>query len=303
LSIITKIFVVLVTFLSVLLVAIIVPFVARVEDYREVARQEQDRRLLAEKTARLRQAEISVLQDRESERVKDLRSQITTLTSQIASLTEELASTRANLQEAKGENAKREADRSSLIAANRQFAATVESLHEELKQRREQNVDQTTKMIQLADRNNELESQLDSLTRQVRRLKEQLTAVQSRSEELQTAFERLDPAIRRDIMGGGQEATAAATTPFESAVPITGRVTNVQKIADETFVEINIGRNDGVAENMKFLVHRGGQYLGTMVIDKVDTSASAGHMRLIKEGQQITGGDAVMSGTGVAGGT
>jgi len=296
LSILTKIFVILVAVLSILLVGLIVPFVAKVEDFRGQLQQEQERRLTAERTVRLRQAEITALQDRESERIKELRGEIATLTSQGASLTEELAGNRSQLQEAKSMTAKREADISSLTAANNQFASTLGSLQAELRQRREQSVEQATRMIQLADRNNELESQLDSLTRQVRRLREQMTAMQGRNEELEVAFERLDPAIRREIFGQAPQTSEASRT-FTPTVRISGTVTEVQKLDDEMFIEVNIGRNDGVLPDMQFWVHRGGEYVGTLVITKVDATAAAGRMRLVE--REVVRGDAVLTGSGL----
>jgi hypothetical protein len=70
----------------------------------------------------------------------------------------------------------------------------------------------------------------------------------------------------------------------------------VQKVEDTTFVQINVGSADGVAKNMKFLVHRGNQLLGTLVITNVDTKASAGKLQVVGPGMLVAQGDAVLTG-------
>ena len=48
---------------------------------------------------------------------------------------------------------------------------------------------------------------------------------------------------------------------------------------------------------MKFWVHRGGQFVGTVVIMKADANASAGRLRITAEGVgDIVKGDTVLTG-------
>ncbi len=291
-SILTKIFVVLVTVLSIALVALIVPFVAKVEDYKSQVGRADQARASAEATARLRQAEIGALKDKESERFIALSAENTALTSQIASLTEELATSRAQYQAAQADKAKNDATIAGLTSANEQFAAITAGLQGELDQRRKQSVELATQSVQLKDRNFELQGQLDTLTREVRKLRENMTQIAERNSDLEGMFERLDPSIRQQVLGKDSEVTSAQ--PFMPQTSIGGAVTAVEALDGETFVQVNIGKNDGVEANMKFWVHRGGQYLGTLVITRVDANASAGRM-LFKE-QEIAKGDAVLTG-------
>ncbi|HEX7010561.1 MAG TPA: hypothetical protein VF184_11295, partial [Phycisphaeraceae bacterium] len=62
-----------------------------------------------------------------------------------------------------------------------------------------------------------------------------------------------------------------------------------------TLVQVNVGRSDGVQENMKFMVHRGDQFVGNLVIEAVDADASAGRIVLAKD--QIQPGDAILAGS------
>jgi len=293
LSILTKIFVVLVTLLSVVLVALIVPFVAKVEDYRSQLQQAEQVRTNALATARLRQAEISALKDKENERFTALTAEIAKLTGDLAKVEEDLAIAKANYQSAQAGKAKDDANIARLTAAHEQFAAITAGLQDELTQRREQAVKLETASLQLKDRNFALESQLDALTREVRKLRENMTQLAERNTELETIFERLDPTVKQDLLNRDQDATASRPV-FMPQTKIAGKITEVEQIDDETFVEVNVGSNDGVEANMKFWVHRAGQYLGTLVITRVDANAAAGRMMFTE--QDISGGDEVLTG-------
>ncbi|HEX7008378.1 MAG TPA: hypothetical protein VF184_00255, partial [Phycisphaeraceae bacterium] len=71
-STLTKAFVVLVTVLSILLVAVVVPFVARTQDLQSQLQATNSALNAAEQKARQYQAEITAAQDRVSEQVAGL---------------------------------------------------------------------------------------------------------------------------------------------------------------------------------------------------------------------------------------
>lgn len=288
-GVLLKVFVVLVTLLSVLLVALIVPFVANTENYKQQLDDAMIAVATAEKTAKQRQAELGRAQDNESELVTRLHNTINNLTTQISQLTQKLADSEAQTQSESAKLAKFEADWSRLTATNEQYAQITKELQGELKQRREQLVNQQTRNIQLADRNNELESQLGALTRQMRRVHENLTHLQEQNADLERKLAQLPPQWQARILS---QETAAA--PFVPETPIRGRITRVQPLDDETFVEVNVGQNDGVAQNMKFLVHRGSQFLGSLIITQVDAQSSAGRLQLLQG--KVVVGDLILTG-------
>jgi len=51
---------------------------------------------------------------------------------------------------------------------------------------------------------------------------------------------------------------------------------------------------DGVVERMRFVVQRGDQFVGTLVITAVEQRNSAGQMKLVD--QEVTEGDIVSAG-------
>ena len=284
-GVLLKVFVVLVTMLSVMLVAMIVPFVANSENYKQRLDDTLVAKAAAEEMARLRQSELNATQNRQSEQIAMLNASRNNLTTQINLLTGKLAESEAQTQSEKTKLSKFDADWSRLTAANQQYAQITKELQTELKQRREQLVDQQTRGIQLADRNNDLESQLEALTRQVRRVQENLTHLQEQNADLERKLAQVPPQWQPE------ETTVA---PFVPDTPIRGQITRVEPLEDETFVEVNVGKNDGVAPNMKFLVHRGSQFLGSLIITNVDMQNAAGRMQLVQG--QVAVGDLVLTG-------
>ena len=294
-SVLTRLFVIAVTVLSVALVAVIVPFVAQTENYRSQVQAADTARVRAEVTTRLRDAEMTRLQERESERILKLNSQNQGLTTEVARLSQELNTSRALLQTSKAENANNGANLAHLSASHEQFALIVESMRKELNERRGQALNQQKKIIELADESDRLKAELDSLTRQVRQYQETTVALEDRNAGLEKMLGRLDPAIRQQIEG--QDATGTASIrPFMPDYLINGQITNISRLDDDTFVELNIGSNDGVEKNMKFRIHRQGDFIANLVVTVVDIDACSGRVTLMDDGQQVTVGDSVQTG-------
>lgn len=285
-SILTKVFVVLVSVLSVVLVTLIVPFVANTEHYKGQVETARAAAEAARSTAQARQSEIQKLTEKAMAGIQDLKATITEHQAKIGDLTTRLATAQAETAAERTAKIQADANVSRLSAAQEQQAQIVIAMETELKARRPEMVKQQTQIIQLMDRNNEITSQLESLNRQVRRYSEDISQLSARNAQLEEQLARLGPAVT--------EQAAEASVPFYSDVVIPGKVTDIQTSEETTFAQINVGKNDGVQENMKFLVHRGGQYIGTLVVMKVDAKASAGRLTLAQGTLAV--GDEVISG-------
>ena len=284
-SVLSKVFVVLVCILSVLLVALVVPFVANTENFRRKWEEEQRKRQAAETTARVQQGELNAVLEGENQRAAELRATVGQLTSQVSLLSEKLASTEAELAKERARIQKFEADVGRLAAAEEAHAAILKVQEEELKGRRDSDVAQKTRLIEQADRINELTSQVESMERAVRRVREEKTDM---LQEL-TALRQRGPATG---------PARSDQRPLEAALPahtIFGEITRVQRTSGgQTFVEVNVGSNAGVTERMRFLVHRGDKYLGDLVITLVDEQEAAGVLE--RPQGQIEVGDRVQAG-------
>ena len=295
LSVLTRLFVIAVTVLSVALVAVVVPFVAKTQDYRSQVQAAQNDRVTAEITAQLRDAELARMQDRESSRNVKLNSEIQSLTTEVARLSEELNTSRALLASAKAENANNGANLAHLSASHEQFSLIVESMRKELNERRGQALSQQKKIIELADESDRLKAELDSLTRQVRQYQETTVALEDRNADMEKMLGRLDPAIRQQVQGKDSYGLMASQS-FMPDYLIDGKITNIARLDDETFVELNVGSNDGVERNMKFRIHREGDFIANLVVTVVDIDACSGRVTLVDDGQQVGIGDSVQTG-------
>lgn len=287
----TKVFVVLVTVLSVVLVALVVPFVANTENYKaKLAVAQSDRDAAAARAKGLETA-AGIAAERDAERVANLVNENRLLTTQRNEYANKLGDISSSLSSERASKGKADADVSRLSASNAQLTSITAALQTELSLRRKENEEKQATAIAQADQIRDLEGAKETLSRQVRSLQQQVVAVQDRSKTLEDAMARLDPSTRAQIMGGEQ----TGGPEFEASTPILGKITAVQRVAEDTFVQINVGKNDGVQANMKFLVHRGNQFLGTLVITTVDGRAAAGRLRLSQG--DIVAGDAVLSGS------
>ena len=289
-SFLTKSFVVIVAVLAVLVVALIVPFVANTEDYKTKWTQEQQARLTAEQAANSRTAEQAAVQSKNSERIADLSAQIGGLNTAIMEREEKLASANGQIVAKDAAIADLEANIARLTSTSSQSVTLLEAFTKELNDSRAKLVDQQTKLVQSFDRINELQSQLGSLTRQVRRFKESTQVMAQRTRFLEGVLAKLSDVERARIIGSEQQ-DAAAVVPL---VPITGEITEVVQTGGITIVQVNVGQGDGVEQNMKFLVHRDETFIGTLLIETVDTGDAAGHMDMIA--QDVQAGDLVYAG-------
>ena len=287
-SVLTKLFVVLVTVLSVLLVALVVPFVANTENYKEQLTKEKERRVAVDQIAAIRQSDVSVVVDGIDDQIRSLKSENKDLIRQMNLLWSKLADAEARELAERARNDQIHADVSRMIAANEQHAEMNMALSSELTQRRNAMINLQTKMIELTDRGTELEGQLATADRQVRSFQEQMIEREEELQDLNDRVAKLPPDVRSQIYSG------EVSEEFEPQPKLVGRIVNLNAIGDQTFAEIDIGQNDMVKENMKFLVHRENQFLANLVITELDAQYSAGRLTLVEGPVQV--GDMVLTG-------
>jgi len=294
----TKAFVVLVTILSVVLVALIVPFVANTENHRQKVAEIETRLALANQKASLKQNEIEAVASQAAEEISKLKAEVTLLTSRITSLTSDLARAENEALTQRTRNAQTTSQLNVLTAASKQYADITAALQKELNERRSETVELQTRLIELSRRNNDLEEQGNTLNRTVRHAQEQMTTLEEEVRKYNEMIQRLPADVRRQLAAGTQEQTASGNQPFVPSMSIRGTVTAVEKRLDDTFVQVNVGSRDGVEANMKFWVHRGEQFIGTLVITRVDAGVAAGRMQLL-QGQVAQGDQILTGGTGL----
>jgi predicted nucleic acid-binding Zn-ribbon protein len=290
LSVLTKVLVVLVAIFSIVLVALVVPFVANQQNYQQQLEGEQSARQAAEAAARVAHSEVQAAQEKRDELVVQLQAQMQAGAAQINTLQRELAQAQSQVHGGSNELERLRADQSRLAAANQQLSAMLDSVRAELTDRRTRTVEMERRLIEATNQIHELNSQLETANVAVRRLREDVAGREQTLQDLQDRIAKLPPETR-SLFAAAADVAAA---PFVPENAIQGQVQRVEDMAGQAFVQLNIGRRDNVAENMKFIVYRDQQFLGTAVITLVDEGSSVA--RVLLQQNPIRQGDLVRTG-------
>lgn len=162
-------------------------------------------------------------------------------------------------------------------------AAVIDSMRQDNSKLRESELRLRTRSLELEDRLNDVASQNDVYQATVRALREQLAAAQR------------DAALAMS----GASGSMGSDKPYEAAGPvIRGRVSRVSNdtASGEQLIEVDIGSNDRVAENMKLHVGRGtSQFVATLVVVRTDLQSSVARVALTNDGATVREGDLVVS--------
>jgi len=289
LSPLTKAFVVLVTILSLLLVALVVPFVANTRDLGSQVSELQSELQTARATAGNAQQQVEALRAQKDQVITELRSENKNLSNEVNQFQAQLSNLESDLASAQARNDRLAASYDAIAATSDQNAKLLDRLTQDLQQSQNKLVSQSRKIIQLSNQNTELQSSMEGLTQQVRHFKEQVQQYQDRIAQVESRWQKVPQQVRNQI--GTGESGLAATPPQ----PISGQVTAVNRPSgNATLVQINVGSRDQVAENMEFVISRNNNFLGTMVVEQVNANEAVGRVQL-KNGQ-IQTGDSVYAG-------
>ena len=288
----TKAFVVVVTILSVVLVALVIPFAARVPDYAqqyEEMRQDRDAQLArAEETAADVRAKIA-------EAGTDLdaaRASIAELTSELGQATNANKVLQTQLEQARLTVSQASAGLEIAARDNEQKSQQITKQADLIQQ-------QLGQIADLSSQRGDLSQSLIEARAQIRRLSDNYMRIQEENKSLnQQLLERTAELKKvKDQLAGYvddvEEELASVVQPSPGTT-IRGSVTKIDQVTDGlTFVQVNVGKRDLVKEGMEFTVSRGDAFVGKIQIASVDTAEAVGKLTL---GGDVQEGDAVLAG-------
>lgn len=286
----TKAFVVVVTILSVVLVALVVPFAARVPDYaQQFEEMKQDR------DAQLAKATQAAAEVRNAIAAKG--SELESALESISSLTAELdrANSATKVLQTQLDQARVTASRSAAgleISArdNETKSQTIEKQSELIQQ-------QLGQIADLSSQRGDLSQSLIEARSNIRRLSDNYMRIQeqnkSLNQQLLESQAKLKTAMEQ-LAGFVEDAEATVATSVTPATTIRGSVTKIdQPVEGITFVQVNVGKRDLVEPGMEFTVYRGDEFIAKVKIATVDTAESVGQLTLgggVQEGDAVTAG-------------
>ncbi|MAE63267.1 MAG: hypothetical protein CMJ18_03260 [Phycisphaeraceae bacterium] len=286
-SVLSKIFVVLVSVLSVILVSVMVTFVANQENWKAQFDDMRSQMNVAEQSAVVASQERDAALANVAAQLAGALETENTLKDELRQKLSDIAQSQAEVSRLRLEIINLKASNAKLASSGEILARTTERQRDQLIDTR-QELDKTkTNLIATVDLAERHSTKIEILEQELRFNQERLTELIDENTEL------ID-AVQRAGLTPGKLATSA---PRPSTIPIDGSITMVEKQADgAVYVQLDVGRNDGVEQNMKFLVHQDWQFLGTMVIDLVDHNTASGRMTLTEQ-RLVAAGDRVLSGS------
>ncbi|MEM8736919.1 MAG: hypothetical protein AAGG38_00365 [Planctomycetota bacterium] len=273
----TKALVLLVTILSIVLVALVVPFVAQTDNLQAQITDLETRVQVAQAASTNKESEVAELRSQLAASDSDLRRSLVAERSKNAELAQAVAALEGQVKEANSQVAKQAATLNLTSNSQKQLTSLLETSTAALREAQATNVDVKKQNAQLAQRNNDLDAQVTGLNRTVRLLNEKVVDLQ---EQLAGA-----PAA-----GSATSATAALSPAQE----VRGAITGMERLEDITFIQLNVGANDGIANGMQFILYRDNDFVGVATVKSVDETVSVAKVETTRLAIQV--GDAAVTG-------
>ncbi len=284
-SVLTKVFVVLLTVASIALCMLVLASFAQQENwkasaegYKAAALDEQAKARTISANAQLEKTRAIAQHQNDLARMGQLEAQVEEMQLEVANTDRELADAKASFKIEQGTAAKLTEEQKLMRSAfnkEAEFGAKIAKRNSELERRN----------IDLNERVKELTVGVEMARSQIRALQQQLAT--SGNEATYASAHQIPGTVEANI-----PSVALMPAPAMASA-IRGEVTAI----DGNLASISIGSADGVAPGMKFLIYRRGgsgarpQYLGTLRVTRVQADEAGG--RLEQSTGDIRPGDAV----------
>jgi len=291
LNALTKAFVVVVTILAVILVALVIPFAARVPDY---AQQYEDLKLALN-------AQIEEVSEVKAKAAADLAAKgedFQELQEAQSDLREELASAQSQITALQAQNAEASNTMARMTAALETASRGNEAKDAQIAKQAQLINEQIATIGQQQGQVADLSQTLINVRRDNRRLSNNYLRIQEENKSLATQVEEAQAKVQKlsdQLAALDQDPDTIANKPVPTGL-IRGAVTKIDQLSEGlTFVQVNVGTRDKVQEGMEFTVYRGDSFVGKIQIASVDTAESVGRLTLTAGGG-VQEGDAVRAG-------
>lgn len=270
-SVLTKVFVVLLALFSIVLSAFVVATFAQQENWKQSASDWKAAALDAQAEARAITNNAALEQQRALARHQDDLTALNSLRAQLAASQQDVAKSARERDEALNNLTIEQGSVAGLTEHSKLLQAALDREEQFSAQLATRNSKIERVNTDLNDRVKELTANLAMAKSRVRAMKEQIAGMASAGDT--TQIPGGDNIVQAQTPSVASPAIVAAMTS-----PIRAEVTDVQGER----AEISVGSADGVAPGMKFLMYRPGadggkpQYLATLRITKVEAGRSAG---------------------------
>lgn len=272
-SMLTKIFVVLLVVFSICFTSMTISNVAQTANWRETAEKYKEHARVADTNLRHAHAAHAAL-------MANARDEIRAHLDKISGLESDLQASRNEVAEVKAQITKIESEKSGAEAINRGLLAQLQIAEagraEYKKQRNEleqRNIELERRNIDLNDRVNELTAGMTVLVEQKRQYEQQINILRTENEKLAHQARTLSTGRSLERPEGVALEGVKPLTPVPASA-IRGKVLEVSG----DLVTISVGSADGVKKGMIFVIHRDDEYIGDLEINLVDPNQAAGRI-------------------------
>lgn len=280
--ILTKVFVVLAAVMSLMLSAATMFYAYNAESIRTQFENADLARILAEQS-------FTTQSSAHASEVATLLADIDAGKREIAGVQSDLDALKIEAERLRREKLTAEAEADRIRGQITQFgvaaetqATLIENYKDEVSELRDDELRFREQRLELEDAIADQDSQIQVLQQENRALQEQLAAATADLEAAKTG-------VARDSAGdaGGPVTLAGA--------PVFGEVNAVETETEtgKTMVQVDVGANDRMRENVKLLVFRGSTFVANIVLRDVDLQDSLGEVVLTAPNQAVRPGDRV----------
>lgn len=283
-STLTKIFVVLLVVFCIAFTMSTVAFVARTNEWRELAEAYQIRAQTADTHLHNVLASSAAQKALDRDAINAHIGQINDLARQNESAQRTAADLRAELAQARAEASSQQAMARLLGGELQVGQAGWTEQRNQREKLQHRNIDLEKRNLDLNERVNEQTAQLTVLQQELRRREQQIQLLREQATRVARGGGPGDADFEEYLVAG--QKTVAAVTPATRS-PIRGEVTAVSG----SLATISVGSADGVAEGMVFVIYRGTDYIGDLLISKVDPNLAAG--KIVRSSGTVAVGDSV----------
>ena len=276
--VLTKVFIVLVSLLSVLLVPLVVVYSHNEDSFK--AKYEQ-----ADIQAKAANSALQTAQALNGAEVEQLNAKISGLDRDKAELERDLTDAQVQVRELEAKLVAAESLKTEINARLATLASSTKAAQDITSSLLNETRDLRGDGVRLREQNTDLEQALNEVTSQ---LEVATAARRALKEELERLKEEHGQAIAKiadyvAMYGDIQAVAASSMGGIAPDINLTAPILAVRRTAQGTYAEIDAGSTDGVKEGWIMTIAHGGRFIGNLRIEKVDLNKSTGIVMLEDE--------------------
>lgn len=286
---VTRIFVVLQLVLALALSVLVVVFVSKQTNYRDLVVSTQRAAIAA--SAGLAKAKLmsSNLSNELASAQESASSAQRHMNSEVVSLQGRLADAQTQIAELQASNSAKSTNVSLLTN-------TVHSLNTQV-------ADETAQLNKLRPQQLSLINERAELSRRVTELTNERDVARKSIQVLQESIAKLTHHLSVAMAAAKAPSSVVSAASVLQGVPtptaINGSITKVAKYNGKLYVSCNLGSRDGVNQGTRLTVYRGNKYIADILVQRSDATHSVGVVTLQAPNQMVAKADMVMSGPGM----